>query len=231
MKSLDHVPFIVTGDKGALELAGEQGTLADVAPTVLAILGLPQPEGEFRDLIRSRPDGTSRDDWSFSSRQAIDASAERHQIAIDVHRCKHSDTDNLLGFETEDLSKAAGIGPGFFIGVPIIALNTRRRHPRKPSCRGGPMPIYRGERGSLPPLGSGMTDAILGPILWCSLSRLPYPQRVPYHPPSKTSSMCPSSIVGSWLTVLGAAAASRILARFSRANVPQIREVRVTAKL
>jgi len=87
MKSLDHVPFIVTGDKGALELAGEQGTLADVAPTVLAILGLPQPEGEFRDLIRSRPDGTSRDDWSFSSRQAIDASAERHQIAIDVHRC------------------------------------------------------------------------------------------------------------------------------------------------
>ncbi len=70
-----------------------------------------------------------------------------------------------------------------------------------------------------------MTDAILGPILWCSLSRLPYPQRVPYHPPSKTSSMCPSSIVGSWLTVLGAAAASRILARFSRANVPQIREV------
>jgi len=33
------------------------------------------------------------------------------------------------------------------------------------------------------------------------------------------------------LTVLRAAAATRIIARFSRANVPQIREVKVTAKL
>ncbi|ORY34212.1 metalloenzyme [Naematelia encephala] len=40
----NHVPFIVTGDKGALEVSGEQGALADVAPTVLAIMGLPQPE-------------------------------------------------------------------------------------------------------------------------------------------------------------------------------------------
>ncbi|ODN88108.1 2,3-bisphosphoglycerate-independent phosphoglycerate mutase [Cryptococcus wingfieldii CBS 7118] len=38
------VPFIVTGDKGGLEVAGEPGALADVAPTVLDILGLPQPE-------------------------------------------------------------------------------------------------------------------------------------------------------------------------------------------
>ncbi|WRT63855.1 2,3-bisphosphoglycerate-independent phosphoglycerate mutase [Kwoniella shivajii] len=40
----NHVPFIVTGDKGALELSSEPGALADVAPTILAILGLPQPE-------------------------------------------------------------------------------------------------------------------------------------------------------------------------------------------
>ncbi|WVR03628.1 2,3-bisphosphoglycerate-independent phosphoglycerate mutase [Kwoniella sp. DSM 27419] len=38
------VPFIVTGDKGSLEVSSEPGTLADVAPTMLAILGLPQPE-------------------------------------------------------------------------------------------------------------------------------------------------------------------------------------------
>ncbi|WVQ80862.1 2,3-bisphosphoglycerate-independent phosphoglycerate mutase [Cryptococcus sp. DSM 104549] len=38
------VPFIVTGDKGSLEVSGEPGALADVAPTILAILGLPQPE-------------------------------------------------------------------------------------------------------------------------------------------------------------------------------------------
>jgi len=68
---------------------------------------------------------------------------------------------------------------------------------------------------------------------WCS----DLPQSSPVSPacslssPSKTSSICPSSIVGSWLTVLRAAAASRNTARFSRANVPQIREVRVTAKL
>ncbi|WWC85795.1 2,3-bisphosphoglycerate-independent phosphoglycerate mutase [Kwoniella dendrophila CBS 6074] len=40
----NHVPFIVTGDKGALEVSSEPGALADVAPTVLAIMGLPQPE-------------------------------------------------------------------------------------------------------------------------------------------------------------------------------------------
>jgi len=68
---------------------------------------------------------------------------------------------------------------------------------------------------------------------WCS----DLPQSSPVSPacslssPSKTSSIRPSSIVGSWLTVLRAAAASRIIARFSRASVPQIREVRVTAKL
>lgn len=44
----DPVPFIVTGDKGSLEVSGEPGALADVAPTVLAILGLPQPDGTFR---------------------------------------------------------------------------------------------------------------------------------------------------------------------------------------
>jgi len=37
------VPFIVTGDKGSLEVSGEPGALADVAPTILAIMGLPQP--------------------------------------------------------------------------------------------------------------------------------------------------------------------------------------------
>lgn len=40
----DPVPFIVTGDKGALEVSGEPGTLADVAPTMFAILGLAQPD-------------------------------------------------------------------------------------------------------------------------------------------------------------------------------------------
>ncbi|KAK8845546.1 2,3-bisphosphoglycerate-independent phosphoglycerate mutase [Kwoniella newhampshirensis] len=40
----NHVPFIVTGDKGSLEVSSEPGALADVAPTILAILGLPQPE-------------------------------------------------------------------------------------------------------------------------------------------------------------------------------------------
>jgi 2,3-bisphosphoglycerate-independent phosphoglycerate mutase len=42
----DHVPFIVTGDKGSLEVSEEPGALADVAPTILAIMGLSQPEGE-----------------------------------------------------------------------------------------------------------------------------------------------------------------------------------------
>jgi 2,3-bisphosphoglycerate-independent phosphoglycerate mutase len=44
--STDPVPFIVTGDKGGLTVTGEPGTLADVAPTVLEIMGLPQPEGK-----------------------------------------------------------------------------------------------------------------------------------------------------------------------------------------
>lgn len=42
----DHVPFIVTGNKGSLEVSDEPGALADVAPTILDILGLPKPEGE-----------------------------------------------------------------------------------------------------------------------------------------------------------------------------------------
>lgn len=32
------VPFILTGEKGSLEFTGEEGSLADVAPTVLAIM-------------------------------------------------------------------------------------------------------------------------------------------------------------------------------------------------
>lgn len=44
---VDHVPFIVTGDKGSLEVSEEPGALADVAPTILDILGLPKPEGKF----------------------------------------------------------------------------------------------------------------------------------------------------------------------------------------
>ena len=39
--SMNPVPFIVTGDVGELR---DGGTLADVAPTVLALLGLEQPE-------------------------------------------------------------------------------------------------------------------------------------------------------------------------------------------
>ena len=38
------VPFIVTGDKGGLEVDPKDGALADVAPTVLDIMGLKQPE-------------------------------------------------------------------------------------------------------------------------------------------------------------------------------------------
>ena len=54
MLMADPVPFIVTGDKGALEVSSEAGALADVAPTVLAILGLPQPEGtpDCRMIVR-----------------------------------------------------------------------------------------------------------------------------------------------------------------------------------
>ena len=38
---MNPVPFVVTGDVGELR---EGGTLADVAPTVLNLLGLEQPE-------------------------------------------------------------------------------------------------------------------------------------------------------------------------------------------
>jgi 2,3-bisphosphoglycerate-independent phosphoglycerate mutase len=38
------VPFIITGDKGQFDVTGDDGCLADVAPTCLAIMGLPQPE-------------------------------------------------------------------------------------------------------------------------------------------------------------------------------------------
>jgi 2,3-bisphosphoglycerate-independent phosphoglycerate mutase len=34
----------VTGEKGNIEVSGEPGALADVAPTILDIMGLPQPE-------------------------------------------------------------------------------------------------------------------------------------------------------------------------------------------
>ena len=40
------VPFIVTGDKGTLEVDEKDGSLADVAPTILDIMGLPIPKGE-----------------------------------------------------------------------------------------------------------------------------------------------------------------------------------------
>jgi 2,3-bisphosphoglycerate-independent phosphoglycerate mutase len=42
--TLDRVPFIVTGEKGTLKVTEEHGALADVAPTILSIMGLPQPE-------------------------------------------------------------------------------------------------------------------------------------------------------------------------------------------
>lgn len=38
------MPFIVTGEKGGLEVSSEPGALADVAPTILDIMGLAQPE-------------------------------------------------------------------------------------------------------------------------------------------------------------------------------------------
>ncbi|BEI79862.1 hypothetical protein CcaverHIS002_0103910 [Cutaneotrichosporon cavernicola] len=39
----NRVPFIVTGEKGSLKESKEYGALADVAPTILSIMGLPQP--------------------------------------------------------------------------------------------------------------------------------------------------------------------------------------------
>lgn len=52
----NKVPFIMTGDPKVLRFLEdekkdgeeeEEGALCDVAPTVLALLGLPQPEGEL----------------------------------------------------------------------------------------------------------------------------------------------------------------------------------------
>jgi 2,3-bisphosphoglycerate-independent phosphoglycerate mutase len=40
----DPVPFIVSGEKGLLKTEVKDGALADVAPTILALMGLPQPE-------------------------------------------------------------------------------------------------------------------------------------------------------------------------------------------
>jgi hypothetical protein len=65
----DHVPFIVTGDKGGLEVSGEPGALADVAPTILDILGLPKPEGE---TILARLADFCRDVWSLPRGQEVD---------------------------------------------------------------------------------------------------------------------------------------------------------------
>ena len=39
--SMNPVPLVITGDVGELR---EGGTLSDVAPTVLALLGEPQPD-------------------------------------------------------------------------------------------------------------------------------------------------------------------------------------------
>lgn len=44
LRSLPQVPFLVTGAKGHFALQQTEGTLADVAPTALAIMGLPQPK-------------------------------------------------------------------------------------------------------------------------------------------------------------------------------------------
>jgi 2,3-bisphosphoglycerate-independent phosphoglycerate mutase len=47
--SLNPVPIVITADAGPLR---EEGILADVAPTVLGLLGIPQPEGMTgKDLI------------------------------------------------------------------------------------------------------------------------------------------------------------------------------------
>lgn len=45
------VPFIITGDKGALEVSDEKGSLADVAPTLLDIMVSPAPEYTTRDVV------------------------------------------------------------------------------------------------------------------------------------------------------------------------------------
>lgn len=56
----NKVPFIIAGPKDAKHTftddkdskEGEEGALCDVAPTVLALLGLEQPEGAFRSLFQ-----------------------------------------------------------------------------------------------------------------------------------------------------------------------------------
>jgi 2,3-bisphosphoglycerate-independent phosphoglycerate mutase len=66
------VPFIITGDKGALELSDEKGSLADVAPTALAIMvSLPECATGYScrsDRIRlfAGPSSTRGDDWTES---------------------------------------------------------------------------------------------------------------------------------------------------------------------
>ena len=61
----NKVPFIIARPKDAKPVCtfvddkdrkgGEEGALCDVAPTVLALLGLEQPEGAFRILNFTRP--------------------------------------------------------------------------------------------------------------------------------------------------------------------------------
>lgn len=50
--SVDPVPFIVTGEKGLIKTDVTDGALADVAPTILAIMGLPQPDGALADQLQ-----------------------------------------------------------------------------------------------------------------------------------------------------------------------------------
>ncbi|KAJ9101878.1 hypothetical protein QFC21_003218 [Naganishia friedmannii] len=48
------VPFIISGDKGQFDVSGDGGCLADVAPTCLAIMGLPQPaEMTGKNLVKN----------------------------------------------------------------------------------------------------------------------------------------------------------------------------------
>lgn len=57
----NKVPFIIAGPKDAKHTFtddkdrkdGEEGALCDVAPTILALLGLEQPEGEFQFSVPS----------------------------------------------------------------------------------------------------------------------------------------------------------------------------------
>jgi 2,3-bisphosphoglycerate-independent phosphoglycerate mutase len=76
----NKVPFIMAGE--GLEFvqdeegAEEPGALADVAPTVLAIMGLPQPEGEWwlvppfvALLMRLR---RFRDDWTIATQEELE---------------------------------------------------------------------------------------------------------------------------------------------------------------